>query len=232
MRELVRRLVWSVTWMVGTALGAQDSAESTDPREILESMAARYASLESYEDEGVVISKTPVRGRKTPFQICFKRPGRFRFQWTTVHSIQPYRAHPFNHEIRCDGSQVWVLVPENGSFEGRRAVSEAIAEAASASSGSAHTVPQMLLENVDGFSLTQLTGLELVRREMFEGVSCWVIRGDHPTTTKWTYTLWIGAADGLLRKMDFKLGEEIHRNIRTDQGIDDTQFGAPDPEAR
>jgi hypothetical protein len=84
-----------------------------------------------------------------------------------------------------------------------------------------HTVPRLLMKDVPGFALTELKDLKLLGVEVFEGVQCHHIVGDHPGYRP--EELWIGSDDFLLRKRKVLLNgtpeEEIHRKIKINISI-------------
>ena len=79
-----------------------------------------------------------------------------------------------------------------------------ITGATGVSGGAAHTVPSMLLKDLQMVAFSVLTNVKLLREELFEDVHCYVVVGKHPGGVD--YTLWIGKSDYLLRK-----SEHYHR---------------------
>jgi hypothetical protein len=75
------------------------------------------------------------------------------------------------------------------------------------------------MKEVPGFAITELKDLKSVGIEVFEGVRCHHLLGQHPKGYG-PEELWIGADDFLLRKRTNRKNdkgardEEIHRNIK------------------
>jgi hypothetical protein len=200
-------------------------AQAPAPEEIVKKMAERYATLSSYQDTGVVETVTdgPLsrRGTDIGFKTHFTRPKKLRFEWLDYGS--PLSVE--RNAIWSDGTKIARFYSwEPDHVESKDDISLAVAGATGISRGSAHTVPELLIADIGGFSLKELTKLTLKKQEMFEGENCYVIEGYHPSGEAWQ--MWIGTKDFLLRKLRMKIGsakdefeEEIHREIKVDDKI-------------
>jgi len=198
------------------------------PQEIVKKMAERYAALSSYQDSGVVetVTEGPLarRGTDIAFKIHFTRPNKLHVEWLDC-------AAPGSSEknaIWSDGSKSSRFYSwEPDHVETKDDLSLAVAGATGVSRSSAHTVPELLISDIGGFSLTDLTKLTLKKQEVFEGEECYVVEGFHPNGEAWQ--IWISTKDFLLRKfrspsLKDEFTEEIHREIKVDNKIADETY--------
>lgn len=204
------------------------------PEAILKRMARAYAQCTSYQDTGVVETTyheaTSGRIEKMPFKTYFKRPNLLRFEWTDYNPWKEGRTSV----VWSNGKEVFIYW-EPDRYEREETLGGGIAGATGVSGGAAHTVPRMLLEEISGFTLTELTNLSLAPDEEFEGESCYHIKGKHPLGDP--YEVWIGKRDFLLRKVRsqskydnyYTVQEEIHRNIRINQSVASEVFNFKPP---
>jgi len=174
--------------------------KAQDATPIVAAMAAAYIHATSYVDKGRV-RKTFIQGQDRrlvvkPFTTAFVRSDKFRFEFRTDND-DPKQAYV----IWSDGVRTvtrWYIRP---GLEVKRDLDHAVAGATGVSSGSAHTVPRLLLPDVvSGFALTELTDLRLAGSEALDGHMCWKIIGRHPDA-KTDTTLWIDQRSHLLRRM-------------------------------
>ena len=198
------------------------------PQTIVKKMAERYAALSSYEDTGVVdtVSEGSFARRKTDlsFKTYFTRPNRLRFEWLDYFPLSTAE----RNVIWSDGTKVfgfYSVEPER--IETKEDISLAVAGATGVSRGSAHTIPELLMSEVGGFSVTELAKLSLKRQEAFEGEECYVVEGFHPNGEAWQ--LWISKNNFLLRKIrnptaNGQLTEQIHRDIKVDGKVPDAIY--------
>jgi outer membrane lipoprotein-sorting protein len=198
------------------------------PQVIVKQMAARYAAASTYQDSGVVETVVegalPRRSTDVSFKTFFTRPRRLRFEWAEISPM----SLPGRSVIWSDGEKAYAYYNyEPGKVETPEDLPTAIAGATGVSLGSAYTVPDLLLKETWGFSLTELTKLTLKEQERFEGEECYVLEGYHPSGEAWR--LWIGKSDFLLRKLrtrrsNGEFEEEIHRDIRVGASIADETY--------
>jgi hypothetical protein len=197
------------------------------PGSILHELFERYASLQSYQDEGVVLSQLPGSDfvSETKFSTFFRRPDRFRFDWTSHHPYPPLKHITTDHCIwqSASGVQSW-WQGEGKEFE--TDVHAAISGAKGVSDGSSYTVPAMLLATEPVFVSERLT-VQAVEAGETEGIECHcAIAID---SLKRPYRLYIGRDDHLLHRvsssvMDGSTSDEIRRAIRTGHSIDESVF--------
>nr|WP_143028984.1 hypothetical protein [Massilia sp. PDC64] len=199
-------------------------------RECIAAIAARYRMLDSYADEGYVRREGSTRPDECWFETQFSRPGLFRFQFSRPHPYPPLRHLVTKVVIGSDGTTAYFRVEHDGSVR-RNDIEEnlglAVAGATGISKGTAHTIGNLLLECVGGFSLSMLNRPRFRRSREFHGDYCGRITGIHPGGGR--VTLWFGASDLLLRKIvrHRTRSEEVRKNIRTDQSIDQAVFHMP-----
>jgi hypothetical protein len=98
----------------------------------------------------------------------------------------------------------------------------AIAGATGVSAGAAHTVPRLLMPEIEGFSLGDLESPALAGVETVEGVPCHHIVGTNRCLGQ--MHLWVGIQDHLVRKVADDLGEEIRRDIHINETIARDKF--------
>ncbi len=129
-----------------------------DAKSIFDHMLDKYKNCKSYKDEGLVITTSTDEAKQPPQSISFKtffvRPSYFRFYWDDGYGD--------GNSVWCDGkkSHLYFL----GKSEEQEHLSAAIAGATGVSSGSAHTIPRLLMPDlVAGRSLAEFTSIELVK---------------------------------------------------------------------
>jgi outer membrane lipoprotein-sorting protein len=204
----------------------QHTQARLNPTQIIEKMADTYASARSYQDDGVVQLRTgsfpsgKVKVLNT-FETYFARPESYRFQWKA------------NDENDAGWKVIWTTgnyfstLNANGDreFEANRGIT--IARAAALTRGASQTVASLLTGTVNGFRVSNMSKVSLVRLERFDGETCYLIRGHHPLG--FPIEIWIGKNDFLIRKIrqmngDGSYQEEIRRNIVLDGPIPQRVF--------
>lgn len=199
-------------------------------RESLSAIVKRYRTLDSYVDDGFV---RPLGSNGTNtcfFKTHFIRPGLFRFQFTRPHPYPPLRHRLTETIIGSDGVTPYFCIkyPDSAlKTDIEESLELAVAGATGISQGTAHTIGNLLLECVGGFSLSMLEHPRFRLSREFAGEHCSRITGMHPVGGR--VTLWFGASDLLLRKIVWYRSqcEEIRQNIRIDQTPDRAIFGMP-----
>lgn len=190
---------------------------------ILNRAARNYAGFSSYQDVGTV-ETTYDEGmsghiERMPFKIYFTRPNLFRFEWTDFSSYKDGRTNV-----------VWSNGKESFSYwepdrhEKEESLGMGIAGASGVSSGSAQTIPYLLMAQMSGFNLTKLTKLSLVGTETFDDELCYRINGRSLGSM---YEIWISKRDFLVRKVRTRIKfdtylstkEEIHRAVKVNAPI-------------
>jgi outer membrane lipoprotein-sorting protein len=195
---------------------------------VLQAMLVRYAAIESYQDRGVMLTKWPDKPQadKILFTTFFRRPNRFRFEWTSHHPYPPLRHLKTHHVIWSDGTNAFSYRDQNGKVEPEESLVMAIAGATAISKGSALTVSNMLLPDLEAVSLMDLRDLHL-REDTFEAKNCYCVRGQDSRGDQ--HEVYIGAGDYVLRSVSTSrrngtISEEIRREIQIDERIDEHIF--------
>jgi hypothetical protein len=197
--------------------GVSAQAEASTPAskltapDILQRMAATYAGCRSYRDAGVVQNTFTSKGEGSAagaldhagrvthsslaFRTVFVRPGKFRFEYTQGSFG---RLHRFI--IWEDGADVrtwWDIKP---GVERVGSLMRAIAGGTGISSGSAHTVPRMLMPlQIGGAVLaTDLAQPERLPDESLDDVPCFVVKGHFVDSER---TIWLDQQSFLVRQM-------------------------------
>ena len=197
-------------------------------QDILHATHAKYATMRSYQDRGVVLTKFPSEPEadETAFATFFRRPDRFRFDWTTHHPYSGLRHLRTHRVIWSDGTGAFLYSDRDGAIEPQESLRMAIAGATGVSSGAAHTVSPLLMSDVGGFTLSQLQRLTLQDGEC-DGAQCHRIGGYHPTGE--FYEVFVDIQDLLIRRVsepdcDGVASDELRRDIRVDEPIDEQTF--------
>lgn len=220
---------------------AASQTKGPTAQDIVGKMAAQYAQASSYQDTGVVEriwgAGTGRRETVIKFKTSFARPHFLLFEWTD-RAI--FTSEERLNAVWNDGKQTYHYYswdkPAVGSEED---ISLGVAGATGISRGSAHTVPTLLLEEVGGFRLTEMSNLSLLGEEKFEGEDCYIVRGRHPHN--FPIDMWIAKSDFLLRKTmegkaDGTSEVEIRRDVKLNAKIPPETFNytppPPKPKAR
>lgn len=205
--------------------------EGLTAQAIVAKMGAQYAQASSYQDTGVVMegdSKEPILNFKTHFV----RPQLFRFEWTKRNA--PERVYV----IWNDGQQAYSYYSwRDPMVEKEQDVGFAIAGATGISNGAAHTIPSLLMPDVGGTLLTELTNLFLVEEQRFEGEDCFVVKGADRDNSP--VEMWISKRDFLLRQIKQRYDDgtftwDIRREVKLNGPIAPETFsfippGPPPP---
>lgn len=169
--------------------------DSPEARQIVDRMAEVYASCSTYRDEGrvetVYFERVGESTETLRFRTAFVRPDRFRFEY--VDASDRYVIHSDSNGTRT----WWDVTP---GVEEEDSLELALAGATGISSGSAHTIPSLLLNEAHSFRLTDLTELMLLPDANLDGVSCYRIQGKNRGGD--VESLWIEKKTYLLRRID------------------------------
>jgi outer membrane lipoprotein-sorting protein len=166
---------------------------------ILAQMKQTYASCETYQDTGVVTT-TFIQSSgnwidEKPFLTAFVRPDRFRFEHKETQSSVEYR-----YIIWRNGAEVlswWDVTP---GIKTEESLDMAIAGATGVSSGSAHTIPTLLLPNeISGRQLTDITEARRIDDAEIDSINCYRIQGKYAGDP---ITIWIEAKTFLVRRIE------------------------------
>jgi outer membrane lipoprotein-sorting protein len=196
---------------------------------VLQSMVTKYSSMKSYQDRGVVLTKWPDKPEpdEINFATVFRRPDRFRFDWTSHHPYPPLRHLKTQHVVWYDGANAFHYTEgEDGGIKLQESLFMAIAGATGISKGSALTVFNMLMPEIGAVSFTNLRSLQL-REDVIEGTSCHWIRGQNFQGDQ--QDVYIGIDDYMLRSVSTVrhngvVSSEIRREIYVDPLIDEDKF--------
>ena len=213
----------SILLLLALGGGAISQAQNPAPTgtEIINKMTERYRAVKSYQDSGVVQSyrKSGEKGLVNSFKTYFVRPGyQFRFEWEEPETR--YSQKSWN--IVWSDRGVVSTYSNWGGLEEEKSLSMAVAGATGVSRGAAHSIPELLIEEIAGFSLSEVERVSLLREEKFDGEDCYVVRGFHPFG--FAIDLWISKRDLLLRRMrenneDGTVDEEVRRDIKINHMI-------------
>jgi outer membrane lipoprotein-sorting protein len=200
----------------------EPAAGALTAQQILERMAAAYASCTSYRDSGVVkttfVESSRRRTVEKLFRTAFVRPDRFRFE---------YRENQDRYIVCREGDTVqtwWDIKP---GVEKPATLGLALAGATGVSGGSAHTVPALLLPvEVTGRRLTDMTQAVRIDDGKLGDAGCLRVEGK---LMKQSITLWIDMDSFLLRRVDAKID---FANFRTEETTTyDPEINGDVPEA-
>jgi hypothetical protein len=133
-----------------------------DAKSLFVHVLDKYKTCKTYQDEGEVITTSSDESKQPPQQITFKtffvRPMYFRFFWQDAYGDD-------GNSVWCDGkkSHLYFL----GKMDEQEHLSAAIAGATGVSSGSAHTIPRILMpDQIAGRSLAEFSSIELVKEQL------------------------------------------------------------------
>jgi hypothetical protein len=129
-----------------------------DAKTLFNHVLDKYKICKSYKDEGIVITTSTDESKQPPQEISFKtffvRPNYFRFYWEDGYGT--------GNTVWFDGKNAHLYFL--GKLDDPEHLSAAIAGATGVSSGSAHTIPRLLMpDQVAGHSLAEFTSIELVK---------------------------------------------------------------------
>lgn len=177
-------------------------AQDTDPRAILNQVAATYDALDSYSATGTVHSELASNGTLvnvvTSFSIKLKKPNLYQITWeqknaTTGEVIQA-------GALWSEGTQPYLYLGGANAYTRMKSDGVARGAAAGPSDGAAFTIPSLFFmksrQVTDPFS--NLSELKLVGAEQVEGEACYVISGNLSDVQK--RTIWISQTTYLIRK--------------------------------
>jgi hypothetical protein len=209
---------------------------NNEARQLLEQVAATYASMISYSDVGCVVQHLqpddPVL--RTDFSTLCARPSLFRFEFSRPHPYPPLRHMVTRHVVGSDGFGAYALRQEYEMppmLVARRDLSHAVSGVAGISSGSAHHIARLLLD-VDGLSILDLTDARIINDEVIDGAICHRISALLPRGGERRLSFERNSL--LLRRIQTHCGkissDELHREIRTNLPLNDALFDIESPE--
>src|SRR5688572_30621319 len=106
-------------------------------QDVLLAMHAKYSAMRSYQDCGVVFTKFSgeERANELTFVTHFRRPDRFRFEWTRHHPYEGLRHVRTRRVIWRDGTGAFLYSDRKGTVEVQESLRWAIAGATGVSRG-------------------------------------------------------------------------------------------------
>jgi len=206
-------VAFGVFLLLTTVSANEETVDSLDATHILERMAKTYAECNTYRDSGMVttvfISGDDRRTIKKPFKTAFVRPTKFRFE---------YRENKLDGEdyvyiVYRDehGTKTWWDVSEKEESE--VSLDMALGGATGVSSGSAHTIPILLLpDEVSGRRLTSLSKARRVEDRECMSSACYRIEGKYAGNPA---VVWVDKQTFLVRRIDSRSEFDNFRTERT-----------------
>jgi hypothetical protein len=165
-----------------------------DATDVLERMAAVYASARTYTDRGIVTTTFIHPGKRRinrlPFMTTFERPHRFRYEFTDESArLVIWQEVP-------PAKMFWTVI---GRVETRE-LRMALAAATGISGKSAMTIPRLLIpELAEGsWGATDLKDALQIGQELIEGIPCFLIQGRFHSSP---VTISLGVDDLLVRRI-------------------------------
>lgn len=177
---------------------APHAPNDPDAMKVIDQMAKVYADCQSYSDSGSVTTVFHTdQGDDTvvkPFSTALVRPGKFRFEFTEQGDPQS------RYIVWQDGSDVRTWWDLENQTERVDSLGLALAGATGVSSGSAHTIPSLLMPaEVGGRLITDLQAAKLANKQMLGQHSCLTIKALHADDP---ITIWIDEESFLVRRID------------------------------
>jgi len=184
---------------------AKPAADDATPAKIIARMAEAYKNCKSYSASGVVktvfFQQNGQRVDEKPFTTVFVRPDRFRFEYSSKFPVPG--AEPVRHIVWAKGKDVrtwWDIQP---GVKKEDSLNMALAGATGVSSGSAHTVPKLLMPTeIEGWSVTELRNAKRLPDATVDKVTCYRIQGNHKDADGDPVTLWISKKTFLIHRID------------------------------
>jgi outer membrane lipoprotein-sorting protein len=202
--SLCRVLTPTLVFVVFTGIAAdKESTDELTAQQILDKMAITYATCQSYRDSGVVTNDFgphsagehfPRHIDVKPFRTAFVRPDQFRFEYDDATLERPYIVWAKGSEVRT----WWYIKP---GVEKSSSLDLGIAGATGVSSGSAHTIPMLLLpDRLTGAKLSAMTDLTRLPDESLDGTPCFKLQGKYGFGNQ-PRAVWFEKATFLLRRI-------------------------------
>ena len=187
-----------------------------DAASVLGQVSNRYRSLAAYSDTGTVLSAVA----SVEFETEFKRGAYFHFAYSDV---LPGRPRQVMARVTWDLGRLdfWTLVNAPAPVSLRLA----IAALTGISSGSAHTIPALLLpDEVGGWMPTDLTDPELAADELIDGVLCLHVRGRHPRFSDKFSSLYADPRTWLVHRRTHHDGNQV-ATYKPMMAVEDVEHG-------
>lgn len=157
-----------------------------------------------YQDHGVVRTwfAEAAEPHELSFSTWFMKPSYFRFEFSVPHPFPPLRHIVTKSVCGFDGIKAYILTQKFEAaavIDWTESLGTVVAGATGISGGSAHTIARLLLPEINGFSLNDLTDVKFEQEVEVEGILCYEITGVHAGFG--SQSIWIGKPDLLLRKL-------------------------------
>jgi len=182
--------------------------------QIIDQMAAAYLNCTTYSDTGTVTtvfkSADGNRTQVKQFATAMVRPSRFRFEFTEEEeSNSRYIVWRAGNDVRS----WWTSWNAPSEAERAESLGLALAGATGVSSGSAHTVPALLMpDEVGGRLLTDLHKVIRGEDDVLHTHNCFTIEGlyaDRPIK------IWLDQQSLLIRRIDGTRKHDSFTTVRT-----------------
>jgi hypothetical protein len=185
--------------------------------DLLSQVAAQYASVLTYCDEGEETTVF-IRGRmpwdrrtsKKLFRTAFARPDQFFFEYREMGSGPESEWQGGTIWTNSSGVHAWSTL--NFSFAEIRTIENAIGAFAGVSSGTSSLTARLLLPETGGRSpLPDPTTSHVIGEGSVEGKSCWKVQGMRFGLQ--SAITWIDRRDFLIRQIEYgrEFDDETHR---------------------
>jgi hypothetical protein len=202
----------------------------TNAREFLDAVVLRYRGLSAYSDSGKSHRPNCELSNLCLFETDYRAPRDFRFAFTSPHPYRGLKNRWITHVAGLSGSETYL---STRTYSGRESMTRPgsldmlVAGATGISKGTAHTIAELLFEEVGGYGLLALRRLRFRPSRVIDGVRCTAVSGLHPRSGR--FTAWFGTDDLLLRRLvDFQSrSEELRMNIRVGHALPDDRFAIP-----
>lgn len=212
--------IYSILYFLILLLGpinshaAEPVQETLSIAQILDNMNAAYANARSYQDSGMILTKFPfLPNEKKQFTTVFLRPDRFRFEYQKINGLMDSDDDE-RYIVWQNGTETksaWTL---NDRIKNETSLGMAVAGATGVSSGSAYTIPALLIpKEIGGRMLTKEQIKDATLKETYGSdqpdCDCYHIQG---TFAGDPITLWIDKTHFMIRKIHQK-----HSKTATDE---------------
>jgi hypothetical protein len=209
-----------------------------EARQLLEQVAATYASMSSYADAGCVSQHLQPSDSvlRTDFSTLYAAPELFRFEFSRPHPYAPLRHMVTRHVVGFDGFGAYALRQEYEmppALQARQNLSDAVSGAAGISAGAAQNIARLLLSDLEGLSILDLAGPRMAEGAEVGGAACLCVCALLPRGGE--RRLWVERNSLLVRRIQthrdkISLDERRHE-IRVNLPLDEALFDieSPDP---
>ncbi|MHB9138388.1 MAG: M56 family metallopeptidase, partial [Victivallaceae bacterium] len=177
---------------------------------IIAKMAETYAKCKTYQDSGTVktlfIKADGDMTIEKPFSTVFIRPNQFRFEYK--EKVDSYIKEKPGYIVWRKGDEVLTWFVARPDITKVKSLDSGLAGATGVSSGSAHTIPALLMSEISGKKLSGIKEVKMLENAVFDGSSCYRIQGkficsgDNGKVVKSPMIIWIDKNTSLVRRID------------------------------